>query len=49
MYSSGGVGVGGASFGYGTGDFTWEMWIFPTSTSWTTGNFTAPTLTPPIL
>jgi hypothetical protein len=27
-----------AAFGYGTGDFTWEMWIFPTASDWTTGN-----------
>ena len=39
MFSSGGVGAGGASFGYGTGDFTWELWIYPVSSSWTTGNF----------
>ena len=39
MSSSGGVGVGGTSFGYGTGDFTWEMWVFPVSSTWTTGNF----------
>ena len=28
-----------AAFAYGTGDFTWEAWIYPTSASWTTGNF----------
>ena len=28
-----------AAFAYGTGDFTWEMWIFPTAANWTTGNY----------
>lgn len=28
-----------SAFAYGTGDFTWEAWIYPTSASWTTGNF----------
>ena len=28
-----------AAFAYGTGDFTWEAWIYPTAASWTTGNF----------
>ena len=39
MYSSGGAGIGGTSFGYGTGDFTWECWIYPSSATWTSGNF----------
>ena len=28
-----------AAFAYGTGDFTWEMWVFPTAANWTTGNY----------
>jgi hypothetical protein len=27
-----------AQFAYGTGDFTWECWIFPTSATWTSSN-----------
>jgi len=27
-----------SAFAYGTGDFTWEAWIYPTSASWATGN-----------
>ena len=26
-------------FNYSTNDFTWEMWIYPTATNWTTGLF----------
>ena len=26
-------------FNYSTNDFTWEMWIYPTSATWTSGNF----------
>ena len=28
-----------AAFGYGTGNFTEEMWIYPTASNWTSGNF----------
>ena len=28
-----------AAFAYGTGDFTIEMWVYPTSASWTSGNY----------
>ena len=27
-----------SAFAYGTGDFTWEMWIYPTSATWTSGS-----------
>jgi hypothetical protein len=27
------------AFGYGTGNFTEEMWIYPTASNWTSGNF----------
>lgn len=27
-----------AAYAYGTGDFTWEMWIYPTSSAWTSSN-----------
>lgn len=27
-----------ASFAYGTGDFTWEMWVYPTASDWTSSN-----------
>jgi hypothetical protein len=26
-------------FNYSTNDFTWEMWIYPTATTWTSGTF----------
>ena len=26
-------------FNYSTNDFTWEMWIYPTSATWTSGSF----------
>jgi hypothetical protein len=28
-----------AAFGYGTGNFTEEVWIYPTASNWTSGNF----------
>ena len=27
-----------AAFAYGTGDFTWEVWVFPTASTWTSGS-----------
>ena len=30
---------GSAALTFGTGDFTIELWVYPTSTTWTTGNF----------
>lgn len=27
------------AFAYGTGDFSWEFWTYPTASTWTTGNF----------
>ena len=31
--------AGNAAFAFGTGDYTVEMWMYPTSASWTSGNF----------
>jgi hypothetical protein len=28
-----------AQFNYSTNDFTWEMWIYPTAATWTSGTF----------
>jgi hypothetical protein len=27
-----------AAFAYGTSDFTWEVWVFPTASTWTSGS-----------